>query len=323
MLPLNIYSSMYVTMNARVAHELPLAAHQGGGHALPVVPAARDRDVRREDGGRSGRELMPLTHAAFNANGRVARSRSVRWRSRADLGSWTWPRPLSSPARAPGSAPSSPVSSPNAAPTSCSSPATRTPSTRSRDRLRASYGVDVEVLVADLTVPRQRGKVVRRLQDPERPIEMLVNNAGYGLPLAFERNDIEDEARHLALHVEAPMRLAHAALEPMLARGSGRIINVASVAGFIPRGTYGAVKAWVISFSRWANVRYAPRGVTVTGDLPRLRAHQLPRAPRPAAGTGGDSRRHVAERRGRGARGPPRCRRAARPCRSRHCATRC
>ena len=133
-------------------------------------------------------------------------------------------------------------------------------------RLRSS--VAVEVLVADLTVARQRAKVVTRLQDAERPIEVLVNNAGYGLPLAFERNDIEDEARHLALHVEAPMRLAHAALGPMLTRGSGRIINVASVAGFIPRGTYGAVKAWVVSFSRWANVRYAGRGVTVTAVCP-------------------------------------------------------
>ena len=64
------------------------------------------------------------------------------------------------------------------------------------------------------------------------------------------------------------MRLAHAALGPMLTRGSGRIINVASVAGFIPRGTYGAVKAWVVSFSRWANVRYAGRGVTVTAVCP-------------------------------------------------------
>jgi len=134
--------------------------------------------------------------------------------------------------------------------------------------LRERYGVAVEVLAADLTVPRQRDKVVKRVEEPDRPIEVLVNNAGYGLPLAFEQNAIDDEVRHLALHVEAPMRLSHAALGPMLARGSGRIINVASVAGFIPRGTYGAVKAWVISFSRWANVRYAPRGVTVTAVCP-------------------------------------------------------
>jgi len=136
------------------------------------------------------------------------------------------------------------------------------------ERLRGSFGAEVEILVADLTIPKQREKVVRRLQDEQRPIEILVNNAGHGLPLAFDRNDIEDEARHLELHVEAPMRLAHAALTPMLARGSGRIINVASVAAFIPRGTYGAVKAWVVSFSRWANVRYAPHGVTVTAVCP-------------------------------------------------------
>jgi short-subunit dehydrogenase len=133
--------------------------------------------------------------------------------------------------------------------------------------LRARFGVEVEVLVVDLRVPREVHEVVRRIQDG-RPIDVLINNAGYGLPLAFERNGIQDEADHLAVHVEAPMRLTHAALAPMLARGRGRIINVASVAAFTPWGTYGAVKAWVVSFSRWANVRYAPRGVTVTAVSP-------------------------------------------------------
>ena len=64
------------------------------------------------------------------------------------------------------------------------------------------------------------------------------------------------------------MRLTHAALGPMLARGHGRIINVASVAAFVPRSTYGAVKAWVVSFSRWANGAYSSRGVTVTAVCP-------------------------------------------------------
>ncbi|MET0734037.1 MAG: SDR family oxidoreductase [Microbacterium sp.] len=134
--------------------------------------------------------------------------------------------------------------------------------------LRAKHRVDVEVLAADLVAPRQCAKVEARLSDASRPIEVLVNNAGYGLPLAFERNEIDDEVRHLRLHVEVTMRLMHAALEPMLARGSGRIINVASVAAFIPRSTYGAVKGWVVSFSRWANGRYARDGVTVTAVCP-------------------------------------------------------
>jgi len=134
--------------------------------------------------------------------------------------------------------------------------------------LAHAHGISYEVLAADLTKPRQRDRVTARLSDAARPIEMLVNNAGFGLDLAFERNDIEDEARHLALHVEVPMRLMHAALPGMLDRGSGRIANVASVAGFIPRSTYGACKGWLISFSRWANGRYAPRGVTVTAVCP-------------------------------------------------------
>jgi len=54
----------------------------------------------------------------------------------------------------------------------------------------------------------------------------------------------------------------------MLARGHGRIVNVASVAAFIPRSTYGACKGWLVSFSRWANGRYGPRGVTVTAVCP-------------------------------------------------------
>lgn len=136
------------------------------------------------------------------------------------------------------------------------------------DTLVAQHGVEVEVLVADLLVTHALDRVVARLTDPRHPIDMLVNNAGFGLPLAFERNDIDDEVRHLQLLVEIPMRLMHAALGPMLERRSGRIVNIASVAGFIPRSTYGACKGWLISFSRWANGRYAPRGVTVTAVCP-------------------------------------------------------
>lgn len=135
-------------------------------------------------------------------------------------------------------------------------------------QLRAEFKVGVEVLAADLLAPRQRNRVIARVADRSRPIEVLVNNAGFGLPLAFETNDIDDEVRHLDLHVEVPMRLTHAALGSMLERGHGRIINVASVAGFIPRSTYGACKGWLISFSRWANGRYADRGVTVTAVCP-------------------------------------------------------
>lgn len=133
--------------------------------------------------------------------------------------------------------------------------------------LGARHGVTVEVLVADLAVEQDVDRVARRIADAGRPIDVLVNNAGFGLPLHFADNDVADEVRHLRVLVEAPMRLMHAALGVMRGRG-GRIINVASSAGFISRSTYSACKAWIIGFSRWANDEYASDGVTVTALCP-------------------------------------------------------
>ncbi len=146
---------------------------------------------------------------------------------------------------------------------------------RDTARLQASaaelanrYGVRAEVLAADLTDDGGVAAVVERLSDPARPVEILVNNAGMGLLRSFADNDIAEEKRHLKLHVETAMELAHAALQGMLQRQSGRIINVASVAAFLPRETYSAAKAWLLSFSRWANLAYAGRGVKVTAVCP-------------------------------------------------------
>ncbi len=126
-------------------------------------------------------------------------------------------------------------------------------------------GRRAEVLVADLLDPEGIARVTARVA---KGVDVLVSNAGYGLPLAFETNDIEREVEHLRLHDEVFLRLARAALPPMLAKGSGRIVVVASVAAFMPRSTYGAVKAFLVSFARWANAVYRPRGVTVTAVCP-------------------------------------------------------
>ncbi|RKR19890.1 SDR family NAD(P)-dependent oxidoreductase [Arthrobacter oryzae] len=134
--------------------------------------------------------------------------------------------------------------------------------------LENRYGAATETIAADLTEDAGIADVVARLSDPARPVEILVNNAGIGLLRSFEDNDIAAEKKHLKLHVEAAMELTHAALQGMLARQSGRIINVASVAAFLPRGTYSAAKAWLLSFSRWANMAYAARGIRVTAVCP-------------------------------------------------------
>lgn len=134
--------------------------------------------------------------------------------------------------------------------------------------LEQRYGITAEVLPADLTDDGGVAAVVGRLTSADNPVGILVNNAGTGLLHNFEENHISEEKQHLKLHVETAMELAHAALLGMLERGSGRIINVSSISAFLPRGTYGAAKAWLLSFSRWANLAYGPRGVKVTAVCP-------------------------------------------------------
>jgi uncharacterized protein len=134
--------------------------------------------------------------------------------------------------------------------------------------LRAAYGVTVEVLPADLADRAALAKVEARLADPDRPVDVLVNNAGFGLKGKFLDNSIEQEQAHLDVLVVAVMRLCHAALGPMVARGSGQVVNVSSVAGFLPRGTYSAAKAYVTKFSEWAHREYAPQGVQVMALCP-------------------------------------------------------
>ncbi len=135
-------------------------------------------------------------------------------------------------------------------------------------KLRSAHGVAVECLPADLSVPDELARVEARLADRTRPIDLLVNNAGFGLKGRFLDNDIELEQAQQDVLVRAVLRLSHAALGGMVERGHGGIINVSSVAAFLPRGTYSAAKAWVNSFSRWAHEEYGDRGVTVMALCP-------------------------------------------------------
>jgi len=136
------------------------------------------------------------------------------------------------------------------------------------EELRAAYAVGVETLAADLVVPEECALVEARLADRDRPVDLLVNNAGFGLKQRFLDNSIDQEQEMLDVLVTAVLRLSHAALGPMAERGRGGIINVSSVAAFLPRGTYSAAKAWVSSFSEWAHHEYAPQGVSVMALCP-------------------------------------------------------
>ena len=116
-------------------------------------------------------------------------------------------------------------------------------------QLRDASGVQVQTLSADLATGEGCAAVRDRLEQQERPVDILVNNAGFALGHSFRRGSLADEERLLDVHVRAVLRLTHAALPGMVVRGKGSVINVASVAAFMPRGTYSAAKAWVVSFS--------------------------------------------------------------------------
>jgi short-subunit dehydrogenase len=138
-----------------------------------------------------------------------------------------------------------------------------------RKTLSAEHGVQVEVLPADLTSDGGCAAVGARIESGD--IDLLVNNAGMGTYQLFGVAELEREEFQLDLNVRAVLRLSHAAVRAMTARGSGRILNVSSVAGFMPRGgnaTYSAGKAWVTMFSEALAVQLAGTGVTVTAVCP-------------------------------------------------------
>lgn len=116
--------------------------------------------------------------------------------------------------------------------------------------LHARYGTESEVLRADLATEDGIRAVEARLADSANPVDLLVNNAGFGNKGAFGTVPLQDELDMLKVHIEAILRLTTAALPGMRERGRGAIVNVASVAAFLPRGTYGASKAWVVSFTQ-------------------------------------------------------------------------
>lgn len=135
-------------------------------------------------------------------------------------------------------------------------------------QLRSRHGVDVEVLPADLADRAALAAVEARVADPARPVSVLVNNAGFGHRRPFTENAVDDEQQMLDVLVTAVMRLSHAAIGPMLDRGEGAIVNVSSVAAFLPRGTYSAAKAYVVSFSQWLDLTYRGRGVRAMALCP-------------------------------------------------------
>lgn len=146
---------------------------------------------------------------------------------------------------------------------------------RDRDRLedvaaqlRDRYAVEVEVLPADLSDRADTARVADRLRDQARPVDLLVNNAGFGVKGRFLGGDLDAELRQLDVLVGAVLVLSHAVVPGMVARGHGAVVNVSSVAGFGPMGTYSAAKAWCTSFTENLAATLQGTGVTATALCP-------------------------------------------------------
>lgn len=134
--------------------------------------------------------------------------------------------------------------------------------------LHDRHGIEAEVLSADLSTDTGIGAVEERLADRTHPIDLLVNNAGFGNKGRYLEVSTADELTMLKVHCEAVLRLTSAAATGMRERGRGAVINVASVAAFVPRGTYGASKAWVVQFTQGAAKDLAGSGVRLMALCP-------------------------------------------------------
>ena len=137
--------------------------------------------------------------------------------------------------------------------------------------LRDRHAVEVEVLAADLATEAGRATVEHRLDDRDRPVDLLVNNAGFGTTGDLVDLDPDAEDQQVQVNVLAVLRLTRAALPGMVMRGRGAVVNIASLAGLYPTpgtATYGATKAFVCSLTDALHEELRGTGVTATSVLP-------------------------------------------------------
>lgn len=139
---------------------------------------------------------------------------------------------------------------------------------RFADEIRARHGVEVETLRADLADRDAVLRVVARLVDADRPVDLLVNNAGFAVRAALTDEDTTPHEVAMDVMCRAVLMLAGAAGRTMRERGNGRIINVSSTSGYVTMGSYSAIKSWVTAYSEGLAIELAGTGVTVTTLCP-------------------------------------------------------
>lgn len=135
-------------------------------------------------------------------------------------------------------------------------------------QLEAEHKIAVQVIPADLERPEAPGELFASVHTP---VDVLVNNAGFGLSGKFVETDLERELGMIQVNITALTHLTKLFLRPMIERGRGRILNLASTAAFQPgplMAVYYATKAYVLSFSEAIAEELRGTGVTVTALCP-------------------------------------------------------
>ena len=143
--------------------------------------------------------------------------------------------------------------------------------------LKEEYGIGVETIVADLGVREDVLRVAERSGECRPPIDFLINNAGFGVRAKLLSEDISVHDHGIDVMIGAVLILSGAAGRAMRQRGSGKILNVSSSAGFLTMGSYSAIKAWVTVYSEGLANELRGTGVTVTALCPgwvRTEFHQ-------------------------------------------------
>ncbi len=136
------------------------------------------------------------------------------------------------------------------------------------DDFAMQYGIDCEVLVADLAEPAQLENVANRVSQSKNRIEVLINNAGFSVNQSISNGDYKLEKAMLDVLVTAVLRLSHAAAAQMRENGGGDILIVSSVASFMTGGTYSSAKAWATNFAESLASEVNKYGVRVSALCP-------------------------------------------------------
>ncbi len=140
-----------------------------------------------------------------------------------------------------------------------------------KQELESAYKVSVTVITADLSVAGSAAQVFAATEAAGTQIDVLINNAGFGGHGKFHERALAEEEAMMQLNMATLTSLTHLYLQGMIARGQGKVLNVASTAAFLPgplQAVYYATKAYVLSFSQAIAEELNGTGVSVTALCP-------------------------------------------------------